>query len=60
MADHPFKAANFGTVTKDRRTFPALSDAERAAILATRKVTICPPVRIATTFTQQLAQRRFG
>jgi len=57
---HPYKANWVTYGSKDRRTFPALTDEQRAAILATRKVTKCPPVRIATTFTQQLAQRRFG
>ena len=57
MTDNPFKS-NFGTTgPKDRRTFPALTEQEKAAILATRKVTVCPPARVATTFTQQLGRR---
>lgn len=41
---------------RDRRTFPALTDEERAAILATREPVKCPTVRIATTFRQQLSE----
>lgn len=55
MAD-PFKS---NWPTKDRRTRPALTDQERAAILATRTVTVCPPVRVVVTFHQQVTQRRF-
>lgn len=50
----------FRPVTKDRRRFPALTEEEKAAILATHKVTRCPPVYVAVTFGQTLCRRNFG
>lgn len=53
-----FRKSN--TITKDRRRFPVLSEEKKAAILATRTPTRCPPVYVAVTFRQAACKGEFA